>query len=101
MEGPTYELLVVVRSEDSGHHVFAQGACACARYAGAPASATTIVLRASAESVVGRRYASIPAAGASEIVQGMRGLRRVPPQPPSSTTARSARPVIDCDGQDP
>ena len=26
VEGPTYELLVVVRSEDSGHHVFAQGA---------------------------------------------------------------------------
>jgi hypothetical protein len=59
VEGPTYELLVVVRSEDSGHHVFAQGACA--RCAGAPSSAPTTVLRASARSVAGRRYASITA----------------------------------------
>ena len=92
VEGPTYKLLVVVRSEDSGHHVFAQGACA--RCAGAPSSAPTTVLRASARSVAGRRYASITAGGASARCAGAQSSATTTA---SSTAARSASPVIDCD----
>ena len=43
--------------------ITAQGACA--RYAGAPASATTRVSKAGARSVADRRYASITARGAN------------------------------------